>query len=160
METYQIISLVPLAYLLLVAIPLSITDIRIQRIPNKVILPAIALWFVTSITSSVMSGEWWLTFVLPFVVAICLFIPFVYASVRGMLGMGDAKMFTAMGLALSPISMWYALALPIITLLLPLLFVGFTFLVGKGHELIGKRYPLAPYAFFTYAVIISVHAII
>jgi len=50
----DIVALLPLAYLAVIAIPLIIVDVREHRLPNKMVLPFIALSFITTIVVSLV----------------------------------------------------------------------------------------------------------
>jgi len=118
----QTILLLPIAYLLVVSIPLLITDIRESRLKNSIVFPGYLVWLVSAIAYTALSGDWLNALVLPL------------ANIRtDAIGMGDVKLIVLMGLTLSWKSLWVWL-----TILVIALFIG---LVVTAVLAFRKRYP-------------------
>jgi Flp pilus assembly protein protease CpaA len=145
----QLIQLIPVVYLLLVSIPVSATDIREYRIPNKYILPAFPLWLVSATTYSAIFGDWWNSLLLPLLLALALGIPLLILNNVGMVGMGDVKLFVIMGLSLSWKSLWVWLLFPSVLIISTILLLAYVFFLGRPLH---TRSPLAPVTFMVYAI--------
>lgn len=103
---------IPIAYLLVVSVPIVIADLRVARVPNKYTLPALYLWLVCATTYAVLSGEWLWSLILPIVFGIPALLVGVYFGGKGTIGMGDVKLLIFMALSLSWKSAWVWLLLP------------------------------------------------
>jgi len=97
----ETILLIPIAYLLIVSVPIMIGNIRESRIKNKYVLPGYLVWLVSAITYTALSGNWLNELVLPLVIGLSLLIAFTMISSSGIVGMGDVKIIILMGLTLS-----------------------------------------------------------
>lgn len=96
----HLIALLPVALLLVASIPLVKFDLKEKRLPNKIVVPIILVALVSGVTASAISGEW-LRFVFAFLISASFFMALLMMSMRGMIGMGDAKVMFAMTLSLS-----------------------------------------------------------
>lgn len=131
MSTLDIVALIPLAYLAVVAIPLIITDVREHRLPNKFVLPFIAISFLTSIAVAIISGDWIrLLITVGFAFAI-LFIG-IYLSGRDVVGMGDVKLYSGVALALTTFSIWFVVATILVSLAVAFV-VTIVAVIRKSH---------------------------
>jgi leader peptidase (prepilin peptidase)/N-methyltransferase len=104
----QLIVLVPIIYLVAIAIPLSVIDLREHRLPNRFTLSAIAVTFSFLIVSALLTGHW-----LQFAMAATystgtLLIGWWLAAKEG-IGMGDVKLL----ISLNAISGYYSPLLPL-----------------------------------------------
>lgn len=82
------------AYVVAVSIPLTVVDIREHRLPNKLVVPGIALAVLCGVLQLVLSG--WRDF-MPLVCGAGYFALMFVLSVLGGLGMGDVKLAALLG---------------------------------------------------------------
>jgi leader peptidase (prepilin peptidase)/N-methyltransferase len=130
----QTILLLPIAYLLVVSIPLLITDIRESRLKNSIVFPGYLVWLVSAIAYTALSGDWLNALVLPLAIGLPLLVGLTIFNIRtDAIGMGDVKLIVLMGLTLSWKSLWVWL-----TILVIALFIG---LVVTAVLAFRKRYP-------------------
>ncbi len=148
----ELLLIFPIVYLSLVGIPITYFDLRVARVPNKYTLPALYIWLVCAITYAVVSGDWLWTLVMPIVFGLVSLAIGLFFSMRGSLGMGDVKLLTFMGLTLSWKSAWVWLLLPSISLALGLIVALALVFIAKRKI---KTFPLAPYIYFVYFVLIA-----
>jgi len=141
----------PALYLLLVSVPLLVVDIRVGRLPNKILLPVYPLWLISSISYAVMSGDWLSSVVIPLAIAIPVIIVLLVMNYKGSLGMGDVKLLVAMGLSLSWKSLWVWILVPA-TIIIGV--AGVVFMVWVLRK--ENRIALAPFAFVAYALTIAI----
>jgi Flp pilus assembly protein protease CpaA len=148
----ELLLIFPIVYLSLVGIPITYFDLRVARVPNKYTLPALYIWLVCAITYAVVSGDWLWTLVMPIVFGLVSLAIGLFFSMRGSLGMGDVKLLTFMGLTLSWKSAWVWLLLPSISLALGIIVALALVFIAKRKI---KTFPLAPYIYFVYFVLIA-----
>ena len=146
----QTLLLIPVAYLLAIAIPLLATDIKENRLPNKYVLPLFPIWLLTSITYVVITADWWNALLMPLLVGLGYFVVGIVANYFELIGMGDVKLITAITLSLS----WKTL----LVLLLPFVAIAIAIpislvLLRKG---VVRSVPLAPYIYACYLVLIGI----
>jgi len=141
----------PALYLLFVSVPLLVMDIRVRRLPNKILLPVYPVWLISSISYAVMSGDWLSSVVLPLAIGIPVFIALLFMNYKGSLGMGDVKLLVAMGLSLSWKSLWVWTLVPA-TIIIGV--IGVVFIVWVLRK--ENRIALAPFAFVAYALTIAI----
>ena len=148
----QFFILLPIAYLLLVSIPILFFDTTQRRVPNQYTLPALWLWLGGSIVYLFLSGEWLWSLVVPIAIAIPVLLLFMVISNNGILGMGDVKLLVLMALTLSYKSLWTWLVIPLVPMLLATIFMVVRYFVfGKNAEI-----RLAPFAYLVYFVSVIV----
>ena len=104
----DIFALLPVIFLLIVAIPLAITDIRQHRLPNAFTYPAILISVLGTFTAAASSGNWE-PFFIGTAINIALTAAALLASLRNGLGMGDVKLLIAMNQSLAYFSPWLVL---------------------------------------------------
>lgn len=97
----ETILLIPIAYLLIMSVPIMIGNFRESRIKNKYVLPGYLVWLVSATTYTVLSGDWLNGLVLPLAIGLALLVAFTIISSSGVVGMGDVKIVLLMGLTLS-----------------------------------------------------------
>lgn len=148
----ELLLIFPIVYLSLVGIPITYFDLRVARVPNKYTLPALYIWLICATTYAVVSGDWLWTLVMPIVFGLVSLAIGLFFSMRGSLGMGDVKLLTFMGLTLSWKSAWVWLLLPSISLALGLIVALALVFIAKRKI---KTFPLAPYIYFVYFVLIA-----
>jgi leader peptidase (prepilin peptidase)/N-methyltransferase len=142
MSTLDIVALIPLAYLAVVAIPLITTDVREHRLPNKFVLPFIAISFLTSIAVAIISGDW-IRLLITIGVAFAILFIGIYLNGRDVVGMGDVKLFVAVALALGSFSIWFVFATILVSVA-----VGFVVTIVA----IAKHYRVASVQLGTYII--------
>ena len=147
----ELLLLTPVVYLLLVGLPIVVSDFRVARVPNKYTLPALYIWLIVSITHAVVSGEWIWSLVMPIVFGLLTMFIGVYFSGRGVIGMGDVKLITFMGLTLSWKFAWVWLIIPAGSLLIGLLVAVFHYFARTNATAIR----LAPAIYLVYLVLIA-----
>jgi leader peptidase (prepilin peptidase)/N-methyltransferase len=82
------------AYVAAVSIPLVVVDIREHRLPNRLVVPGVALSAVCALGELVTSGgQSWV----PLASAAAYFVIMLALSVAGGLGMGDVKLAAILG---------------------------------------------------------------
>jgi len=140
---------IPVAYLLVVSVPIVIADLRFARVPNKYTLPALYLWIICATTYAVLSGEWLWSLILPIVFGIATLLVGVYFGGEGTIGMGDVKLLVFMGLSLSWKSAWVWLLLPAGSLVIALLI----FIVHYFARINKLSIRLAPAIYFVYLIL-------
>jgi len=150
----QTLLFIPVIYLLVVSLPIVVSDLRVARVPNKYTLPSLYLWLICAGTYVVFSGDYkiWLgSFVLPFICGVATLVAGVYFSGRKWIGMGDVKLFVFMGLSLSWKSAWVWLLIPAGSLLIALIVFVIYYFAGKFDKPTYIR--LAPAVYVVYLVI-------
>ena len=101
---FELLSLaIPFGYLLAVAPPLAIYDIRAHRLPNALTVPGIAISLASVVTAAWLSGKWLELIISVGVSVLILIIGYPLAKAE-LLGMGDIKLLIAFSLPLSFIS--------------------------------------------------------
>jgi leader peptidase (prepilin peptidase)/N-methyltransferase len=141
--------LIPVTHLLLLTIPLAVTDLREKRLPNKYVLPNLTLAFLATI-ATMFFGEWQRALV-TLGIALVIAVIGITLSVKGWIGMGDVKLLTAMSLPLGWFSPLYPLALLGATFLTSALVV--VVLALRKRIGIDSSIPLGPYALLAFACI-------
>lgn len=106
------LAAIGILYLVAVAWPLSKTDIREHRLPNKYVLPAFPVILLGQIIAELASGQWWRIWLSLAATGLALGIG-VLANRYASLGMGDVKLIAAIVQALA----WYSPILPLLALL-------------------------------------------
>lgn len=104
-----LVMFVPLAYSLAITIPLVVIDLRERRLPNKLVLPNLAVALLAVLVTLGM-GEWQRVLVSLGISALVFFAG-LFISVKGWVGMGDVKLLLTLSLPLSWFSVW---AMPIL----------------------------------------------
>lgn len=111
-------------YLFAVAWPLSRTDIREHRLPNKYVLPAFPIAFAGFILSAFIYNRWQ-QLLIATVASLISFLIGLLANRFGSLGMGDVKLISAITLSLA----WFSLLSPVIALVLAFVLASLVILV-------------------------------
>lgn len=128
MET--VFELIPVAYLLAVSGPLIITDIREHRLPNKLVLPAIPVAFVSWLVLAITLNEWG-KFFIALLCGVGIFTLGLVANRFGSLGMGDAKLAFALLLVVGWFSWPLALLVPVVAVLFAMVSIAYLVFVRK-----------------------------
>jgi len=138
----ELIALIPALYLLVVAWPLTVIDLREHRLPNRLVLPAFPVAFLAQLIATIISADWarQLSAVL---IALAVGVIGLGANYIDTLGMGDVKLATVIALTLGYFNPW-----------LPAIAIGIAFvlasavvivLITLGKVKIGSSIPLGPY---------------
>lgn len=99
-----------LVYLAIVALPLAITDARLRRLPNRLVLPGGVIALLGQVVACLaFAGEWWRLLV-SVVLAAAVFAVGLWMAGFGALGMGDVKLLAVLALAIGWFSVWAAAA--------------------------------------------------
>jgi len=133
------------AYVLAVAVPLSVFDIKQRRLPNKLVLPGLAVSVVGQLSAAIGSGNFW-SMLWAFVSAVAVFCVALLANLGGAMGMGDVKLLTLIALSLG----WWGAPLVLIALGTGF---GLAALVVLSYFVVGRlkltsTIPLGPYLLF------------
>ncbi len=84
------------AFVAAVSVPLVVVDIREHRLPNRLVVPGLALALACGLVQLALSdGRGWL----PLMMGVGSFVVFALLSRVGGLGMGDVKLATVLGVA-------------------------------------------------------------
>jgi leader peptidase (prepilin peptidase)/N-methyltransferase len=146
------LAYIPAVYLLLVGIPIVYIDLRENRIPNKLVLPATGALIITTLVLPFITGDW-LKALLTILIAFAVFSLLTYFSFRGWIGMGDVKLVTTMGMALSPFSLanWAWLVGGVV--LIVGMVVAYKMFISKRTK---DNVPLAPTIYFAYTLLVGI----
>ena len=141
-EPANLIALLPCAYLIAVAVPLSIIDIKQRRLPNRLVLPGILIALSAQALASAVSSRW-MSFLVAVSLGVVAFLLFWLVNTIGAIGMGDVKLITLIVICLAWFEwVWAALAIGVAFVLATILvLIGFTFRRSR----IGATIPLGPY---------------
>ena len=130
------------AYLLLMTLPLAFIDIKQRRLPNKIVLPGLAITLVGQVLS-VLAGAQWQQLAVAWATAVTVFALAAVANYFGALGMGDVKLMALMTTALS----WFGWQHPLIAFAVAFVLatVGVLFLFVARRAKLGSTVALGPY---------------
>ena len=138
----ELIALIPALYLLVVAWPLTVIDLREHRLPNRLVLPAFPVALLAQLIATIISADWARQL---FALLIALLIAAIGlgANYIDALGMGDVKLATVIALTLGYFNPW----LPVIAIGIAfvLAFAVVLVLITLGKVKIGSSIPLGPY---------------
>jgi len=87
------------AYVLAVALPLSIFDIRQRRLPNKLVLPGFPIAVLGQLAAAAVGANFW-PMLWAFLSAVVVFTLALLANRAGAMGMGDVKLLALIALSL------------------------------------------------------------
>ncbi len=138
----ELIALIPALYLLVVAWPLTVIDLREHRLPNRLVLPAFPVALLAQLIATIISADWarQLSAVL---IALAVGVIGLGANYIDTLGMGDVKLATVIALTLGYFNPWLpAIAIGIAFVLA---FAVVIVLITLGKVKIGSSIPLGPY---------------
>jgi leader peptidase (prepilin peptidase)/N-methyltransferase len=142
LDVAHAVALIGPAYLLAVAVPLSIIDVRERRLPNRLTLPGIPVALLGQVVSSWMVGKW-----MPLAIAVIWMlggfaVGLAFNRLQA-LGMGDAKLMALICLNLG----WFGWFWPVAALTLAFgIAAGLSMLMlATGRYKISSTIPLGPY---------------
>ena len=138
----ELIALIPALYLLVVAWPLTVIDLREHRLPNRLVLPAFPVAFLAQLIATIVSADW-ARQLFALLVALAVAAIGLGANYIDALGMGDVKLATVIALTLGYFNPWLpAIAIGIAFVLA---FAVVIVLITLGKVKIGSSIPLGPY---------------
>lgn len=144
------LSLVPMALIAALAIPLSVIDIREHRLPNRHTYFLIASAIAGTLLASLV-GAFWLAFASGIAMGIVTaFVGYLLARF-GAIGMGDVKLLIAMHICLG----WHSPVLVLFSLSLGLALASAIGLIGLVIGKLNPRtlIPLGPYLLIGFLVV-------
>ena len=138
----ELIALIPALYLLVVAWPLTVIDLREHRLPNRLVLPAFPVAFLAQLIATIISADW-ARQLYAVLIALAVGVIGLGANYIDALGMGDVKLATVIALTLGYFNPW----LPVIAIGIAfvLAFAVVIVLITLGKVKIGSSIPLGPY---------------
>jgi leader peptidase (prepilin peptidase) / N-methyltransferase len=136
-------------YLLSVAWPLSVIDIRERRLPNRLTLPAFPITLIGQTIALIGGAELWRLLV-ALLGSVLAFAGCLALNRYAGLGMGDVKLISAITLALS----WFSPLLPALAILIALTLAGVValVLVCTRKTNMGSSIALGPYLLVGFAL--------
>jgi leader peptidase (prepilin peptidase)/N-methyltransferase len=142
-------QLIGVIYLLVFSIPLAFIDIRQRRLPNKIVLPGLAITLVGQVLS-VLAGAQWQQLAVAWATAVTVFALAAVANYFGALGMGDVKLMALMTAALS----WFGWQHPLIAFAVAFVLATVAVLVlfVARRAKLGSTVALGPYLLAGFAV--------
>ena len=152
MSILDIISLLPLAYLAVVSVPLILVDMREHRLPNKIVLPFAALSFTTVLVVNIANQDWF-NLTLAIGLPLLAFILGIVANYADYIGMGDVKLLTALLLAVgvySPLTALWIIPLAVLISLVVIIYA-----VNKKQLHIGASVPLGPWLLLSTWIVVA-----
>ena len=152
MSILDIISLLPLAYLAVVSVPLILVDMREHRLPNKIVLPFAALSFTTVLVVNIANQDWF-NLTLAIGLPLLAFILGIVANYADYIGMGDVKLLTALLLAVGVYSPLTALWIIPLTVLISLVVIIYA--VNKQRLSVGSNVPLGPWLLLSTWIVVA-----
>jgi len=138
----ELIALIPALYLLVVAWPLTVIDLREHRLPNRLVLPAFPVALLAQLIATIISADW-ARQLFALLMALLFAAIGLGANYIDALGMGDVKLATVIALTLGYFNPW----LPVIAIGIAfvLAFAVVIVLITLGKVKIGSSIPLGPY---------------
>jgi len=143
----EALALIPALYLLAVAWPLAVIDLREHRLPNRLVLPTYPIALLSQLVATMLSMDW-ARFLFAFLCCISVLVIGIAANYFDVLGMGDVKLAGALALVLG----YFNLYLPIVAIGLAfvLAFGVIIVLMFRGKVKIGTSIPLGPYLLLSF----------
>jgi leader peptidase (prepilin peptidase)/N-methyltransferase len=140
MSFIDVISWLPLVYLAVITVPLVVIDIQQHRLPNKLVLPLIALSLIVSVVVNVANGSW-LNLLAGLGIPVLVFALGIYLNYHEWIGMGDVKFLFGVLVALSIFSPYVALL--VIPIALGFGFISAVYNIATKRA--GQSVPLGPW---------------
>ena len=143
----ELIALIPALYLLVVAWPLTVIDLREHRLPNRLVLPAFPVAFLAQLIATIISADW-ARQLFATLLAVLVMAVGIAANYFDVLGMGDVKLASAITLIVAYFNLY-----------LPVLAIGTAFLIAfavvlvllfRGKAKLGSSIPLGPYLLLSF----------
>ena len=136
-------ALAGIAYLVAMSPALTTIDLRERRLPNRLVLPALPITMAGQAVAAALDASLWSRIAATLIAALLVFAFALFANVKGQLGMGDAKLMTAMTLSLG----WFSPIAPFVAMLAGFVVAGGFVLVqtARMRTALSHRIPLGPY---------------
>ena len=136
-------------YLVAVAWPLTVIDIRERRLPNRLTLPAFPITLLGQGIAVLMGEDVWRLLVSVLAAFIAFAIALLLNVIAG-LGMGDVKLIAGITFALA----WFSPLLPVTAILVAFVSAGAASLVllALRKTRMGSSIALGPYLLFGFVV--------
>jgi leader peptidase (prepilin peptidase)/N-methyltransferase len=112
-----IIKALPVIYVAITALPLLVIDLRQHRLPNRIILPMIAITFVSQFALAILTSAW-ATFGISVGLGLVVLLLGVLMNYKGIIGMGDVKLLVGLTMLLSSFTVIGAILLAPISFVL------------------------------------------
>ena len=143
----EALALIPALYLLAVAWPLALVDLREHRLPNRLVLPTYPIALLSQLVATIISMDW-ARFLFSVLCSLVVLVIGIIANYFDVLGMGDVKLAGALALILG----YFNLYLPIVAIGLAfvLAFGVIIVLMFRGKVKIGTSIPLGPYLLLSF----------
>ena len=143
----ELLALIPALYLLAVAWPLAVIDLREHRLPNRLVLPAYPIALVSQLVATIISMDW-ARFLVSVLCSLVVLVIGIIANYFDVLGMGDVKLAGALALILG----YFNIYLPIVAIGIAfvLAFGVILVLLTKGKVSLGTSIPLGPYLLLSF----------
>ena len=143
----EALALIPALYLLAVAWPLAVIDLREHRLPNRLVLPTYPIALLSQLVATMLSMDWG-RFLFAFLCCLSVLVIGIAANYFDVLGMGDVKLTGALALILG----FFNIYLPIVAIGLAfvLAFGVIIVLMFRGKVKIGTSIPLGPYLLLSF----------
>ena len=143
----ELLALIPALYLLAVAWPLAVIDLREHRLPNRLVLPAYPIALVSQLVATIISMDW-ARFLFSVLCSLVVLVIGIIANHFDVLGMGDVKLAGALALILG----YFNIYLPIVAIGIAFVmaFGVILVLLTKGKVSLGTSIPLGPYLLLSF----------
>jgi leader peptidase (prepilin peptidase)/N-methyltransferase len=135
------------AYVAAVSIPLVVVDVREHRLPNKLVVPGVALAGLCGVLELVLTGGHNFA---PLLCGALYFALMLVLSLIGGLGMGDVKLAALLGVAGGFISAEAVLAQVILSFIAGGLVAGVLWMIKRRG-----RIPFGPFMLLGYWVVVA-----
>lgn len=152
----MLISLLPLAYVVGMAIPVLVIDLRERRVPNKVVMPLLLLTLLCWLTLAVWQGKW-AELGLSVLLGMAVLVIGSFANIKlDLIGMGDVKLLVT----LTVIVTWFSvlaglLLLPIVLLISTVAILFMIMLYAIGLIDLGDKgsIPIYPWVMVSFGLV-------
>ena len=143
----ELLALIPALYLLKVAWPLAVIDLREHRLPNRLVLPAYPIALASQLVATIISMDW-ARFLVSVLCSLVVLVIGIIANHFDVLGMGDVKLAGALALILGYFNIYLPIAA--IGIAFVLAFGVILVLLTKGKVSLGTSIPLGPYLLLSF----------
>lgn len=144
----EIFAMLGPAYLVAVAVPLAVIDIREHRLPNKIVLPLVPITLLGQVIAGLLGADWQRMGTAA-IAALLAFAAGLVANRFASLGMGDVKLITGMTLALAWLNPFSPLVALVAGFMAATVFVLVLVMLRKTR--MGSSIALGPYLLFGFA---------
>lgn len=143
----EVLALIPALYLLAVAWPLAVIDLREHRLPNRLVLPTYPIALLSQLIATTISMDW-AQFFIALLCSLTVLIVGLIANRFDVLGMGDVKLAGALALVLG----YFNFYLPILAIGIAfvLAFAVILLMITRGKVSLGSSIPLGPYLLISF----------